>query len=116
MKPFNEMTSFEIDKMSREEFKYVSPFDKKSCFDCGNLKQALSLWCGSAAARKARGTGIPGCIKCPYWKPDWNYIDEKYKTEEFGYVEQSIIKNINKTSQSLIHKIKNRFNTWKNKH
>ena len=26
------------------------------------------------------------CIKCDFWKPDWKVIDDKYKTEENGYV------------------------------
>lgn len=85
MKKFSEMSQGEINNMNQEEFESVSPFEKKSCYDCGHIKSALSLWCGSEEARKARGTSIPGCIKCPYWKPDWKYIDGKYKTKENGY-------------------------------
>jgi len=32
---------------------------------------------------KWRGTSIPGGIHCKFWKPDWNYIDKKYKIK-FG--------------------------------
>lgn len=73
-------------EMSKEEFAAVSPFDKKSCYDCNNLKSALSYWCGSKEAIKARGTSIPGCTKCPFWEVDWSMIEDKYKTEENGYV------------------------------
>jgi hypothetical protein len=45
---------------------------------------AMSWWCTSKEAKKARGTSLPGCIKCTFWKPDWKVIDEKYKTEENG--------------------------------
>ena len=86
MKKFSEMNQSEIEALSKEEFKAVSPFEKKSCYDCGHLKSALSWWCSSEDAIKARGTRIPGCIKCPYWKPDWKEIDNKYKTEDNGYV------------------------------
>ena len=55
-----------------------SPFEKKSCYDCGHLESALSWWCVNEEAIKARGTSIPGCIHCPYWKPDWKMIDKKY--------------------------------------
>lgn len=85
MKKFNEMTQSEINAMSEEDFKAVSPFEKRSCYDCGHLKSVLSWWCTSKDAKKARGTSLPGCIKCTFWKPDWKVIDEKYKTEENGY-------------------------------
>ena len=82
---FEEMSQSEINEMSDEEFKAISPFEKKSCYDCGHLKSALSSWCTSVEARKARGTTISGCVKCVFWKPDWKVIDDKYKTEENGY-------------------------------
>lgn len=62
-----------------------TPFEKKSCYDCGHLYAAVNWWCGSAEARKARGTAIPGCIHCPFWKPDWSMIPRKFKNKEFGY-------------------------------
>lgn len=86
MKKFSEMNQSEINALTKEEFKAVSPFEKKSCYDCGHLKSALSLWCTNEEAKKARGTTLPGCIKCTFWKPDWKVIDDKYKTEENGYV------------------------------
>ena len=43
MKRFSDMTQSEINNMSKEEFAKVSPFDKKSCADCGHLKDVLSL-------------------------------------------------------------------------
>lgn len=87
MKKFSEMTQSEIDSLSKEEFMAISPFDKKSCYDCRHIKQALSWWCGNPDAIKRRGTSIPGCVKCPFWKPDWNSIDDKYKIPENGYIE-----------------------------
>ena len=84
-KKFSEMNSSEIAEMSDGDFRSVSPFEKKSCADCGHLKKALSLWCGNEVAISARGTRIPGVIKCPYWKPDWKHINSRYKTIENGY-------------------------------
>jgi len=86
MKKFSEMTSSEIQAMSDEEFKAVSPFEKHSCFDCGHLKSALSWWCTCKEAKEARGTSLPGVIKCTYWIPDWKVISDKWKTPENGYV------------------------------
>lgn len=42
----------------------------RSCYNCGWIIEAMSLWCGNKKAQKARGTSIPGCVHCPYWKPD----------------------------------------------
>lgn len=86
VKRFKDMTSAEIKAMSDEDFKAVSPFEKRTCYDCGHLKHALHWWCTNESAIKLRGTRIPGIIKCPYWKPDWSVIPDKYKTEENGYV------------------------------
>ena len=47
----------------------------------------MNWWCTNNAAISARGTSIPGCIKCTYWAPDWSIIDDKYKTIENGYTE-----------------------------
>jgi hypothetical protein len=96
MKKFSEMNQSEINALSKEEFKLVSPFEKKSCYDCGHLKNTLSWWCTSEDARKARGTTLPGCIKCTFWNPNWKVIDDKYKTEENGYV-----KSIEKVKQQF---------------
>jgi hypothetical protein len=63
----------------------INPFKHKSCYDCGYLYARISWWCGNEKAIEARGTAIPGCEGCPYWKPDWKYIEEKYKTPENGY-------------------------------
>ena len=101
MKKFSEMSSDEIQAMSDADFRAVSPFEKKSCGHCGYLKSALSLWCTNEEAIKARGTRIPGCIKCIYWKPDWEQIAEKYKTPENGYVEPIIIAKVKSLWQRL---------------
>lgn len=85
-KSFSEMTHSEIVSMSEEDYRKVSPFEKHSCYDCAHLKSALSWWCFNNEAAKYRGTRLPGVIKCHFWKPDWNYINEKYKTSENGYV------------------------------
>ena len=76
-----------------------TPFTRKSCYDCGNIISALSLWCGCKEAREARGTILPGVILCTFWKPDLSYIDDKYKTDENGYIPKisrikTIISNI----------------------
>lgn len=84
-KKFSEMSQEEIRAMSDEEFKAVSPFEKRSCYDCRFCKSVLSNWCTNKNAIKARGTRIPGVIKCPYWEVDWGYVKPEYKTEENGY-------------------------------
>lgn len=62
-----------------------SPFEMKCCYDCGHLIGKVSWWCTNEEAINVRGTSIPGVDNCPYWKPDWKMIDEKYKIEENGY-------------------------------
>lgn len=86
MKKFEDLTSEEIKAMSKAEFDAVSPFEKKSCHDCSHIVAAMSLYCGNIAASSARGTTLPGCIKCPYWEPNFDYIDKKYHTKKNGYV------------------------------
>jgi hypothetical protein len=72
-----------------------SPFEIRSCYDCGHLKAVINWWCGNKEAIAYRGTAIPGCRNCPYWKPDWSMIKEKYKTRENGYIKQtSFIKRL----------------------
>lgn len=85
MKKFSDMSQIEINALNEEDFESISPFEKRSCYDCSYLKCLISWWCTNKQAIKIRGTSIPGCIKCPYWKPDCNIIDEKYKIEEFGF-------------------------------
>jgi len=76
MKKFSEMNQSEIKALSEEEFNAASPFEKKSCYDCNHLKSALSHWCSSKEAIKARGTSLPGCIKCDFWQPNSKVIKE----------------------------------------
>ena len=92
LKKFSEMTQSEINAMSKEDYLNVSPFEKKSCYDCNHLKQLVTYWCQNKEAIEARGTKRPGCIKCPFWEPDWSYINSKYKTVENGYI--PIIKKV----------------------
>ena len=81
------MMSYEdMRNMPQEEWRDHNPFEKKSCDTCNNLFLALSYWCGSEKAKKARGTRVPGCCFCPYWKPNWREIPKQYKTKENGYV------------------------------
>lgn len=87
------MSQSEIDAMSDKEFRAVSPFEKKSCYDCKHVKCALSWWCSNEDAIKARGTRIPGCIKCTYWEPDWDMIGAVFKTSANGY-KKKIIRTI----------------------
>lgn len=103
MKKISEMTQTEINALSDEEYKNISPFDKRSCYHCNDLKSALSHWCGNKEAIKARGTSIPGCVKCTYWTPNWDYIDEKYKTEQNNYVKPPIIE-IKDNNNNIINK------------
>lgn len=90
MKKFSELTGIEILNMTEEyinnDFNNVSPFEKKSCSNCNDLTSALNYYCTNDKAIKARRTTIAGCIKCPYWSPDWGNIDDKYKTVDNGYV------------------------------
>lgn len=80
-----------------------TPFEKKSCYDCTHLVGYVSWWCGCKEAVKARGTAIPGIIHCPFWKPNWDYIIDKYKTEENGY------KSKKSKSKTLWQKVKESF-------
>lgn len=86
MKKFADLTSNEIKAMSKEEFAAVSPFEKRSCYDCIHLESTLHWWCSNKEAIKVRGTSIPGCIKCSFWKPEWRMIDKQFKTQENGYI------------------------------
>lgn len=52
------------------------PHIRRSCYDCNHLHSAVSWWCGNAKAIRARGTAIPGCIHCPYWEPDVEFISK----------------------------------------
>lgn len=107
MKPFKEMTSAEIKAMSTEEFNAVSPFEKHSCYNCGDLHSYVTWWCSNTKAIKIRGTRIPGIIKCTYWVPDWSVIDKKYKTPENGYV--TPLEKIIEKKNTFIHKLKSLF-------
>lgn len=42
---------------------------QRRCYDCRHLRGAISLWCISPEARRARGTAIPGVRECSYWMP-----------------------------------------------
>lgn len=46
----------------------------RSCYDCSFLVAKVNWWCSNKDAIKARGTAIPGCIHCPYWKPEMSMI------------------------------------------
>lgn len=41
------------------------------------LKAFVSLWCTNEQAKEARGTSIPGCIKCPYWEAKVSHIPKQ---------------------------------------
>lgn len=68
MKPFNKMSQQEIEALSKEEFLSIDPEIRRSCYDCDYLIGYINLWCTSKEAIDYRGTSIPGCIKCIYWK------------------------------------------------
>ena len=92
---------YQSPRIERIELDNSISFEKHSCYDCGHLKSALSWWCTSKEAKAARGTSLPGCIKCPYWIPDWSVIEDKWKTPENGYV-----KPIEKIKQEVKKKTK----------
>lgn len=71
---FDQMSQEDIKAMSDEEFKAISPEVKRSCCDCGWLIAVLSWWCSNEKAIEVRRTRIPGCIKCPYWKPMYKTV------------------------------------------
>lgn len=104
-----EITAKEMQKMNDADFNAVSPFQKQSCADCGHLKQALSLWCGNEEAIKARGTRIPGVIKCHFWKPDWSQIPKKYRTKEYGYIERKLLNTPIIKKNGLINRLSKQF-------
>jgi len=41
---------------------------KRGCYDCTNLRGAVTLWCVDEDARQQGGTGS-GVTGCVYWKP-----------------------------------------------
>ena len=84
-------TKDEIRAMEGAEFRNAHPFVKKNCAACKFCKPVLSLWCVNSKAIEYRGTAIPGIIFCDFWEPDWNYIPDKYKLPEFGYVEPPVV-------------------------
>lgn len=65
----DDMNQEEINKIPDTVWRSIPSNEKRSCFDCGLLSAALNHYCTSPEARKARGTTLPGCIKCPYWEP-----------------------------------------------
>jgi len=69
-KGFLKMSPNQVQALTEEEFNAVPPEEKRSCYDCGHIRGVMSLWCTSKDAITARGTSLPGCIKCPYWKPE----------------------------------------------
>lgn len=81
---FKELT----DDLSIEEFKKLSPFIRLNCADCKFLKGNISLWCTNDEAIEIRGTKLPAVSNCSCWMPNWDYIDDKYKTSDNGYFEQ----------------------------
>jgi len=71
----------EVSTLERQEKKQVindCPFTRKGCDCCIYLKAALSWWCTNKECIKARGTSLPGIIKCPYWAPHPQHIAEHY--------------------------------------
>lgn len=78
MKPFSEMSQEEIEDLSEEQYNSISPFEKKTCYDCIFLKSKISWWCTNEEAIKARGTAIPPVIKCDFWHPNYGYIEQKW--------------------------------------
>ncbi len=74
-----------MERKTLEELRKLTPFERKNCYDCKWCQASIGWWCRNDEVAKARGTRIPGVNFCFGWKPDWDYIDEKYKKPEFGY-------------------------------
>lgn len=62
-------------------------FERRGCDKCGHIVEAVSLWCGSGEAARARGTTFPGVRHCAYWTPDLSRLttSELGALEEHGY-------------------------------
>lgn len=103
-KPFSKMTPKEVEQMSDEDWRNLSPFEKKHCYDCAFLKSALSHYCSNDEAKKMRGTSLPAICQYPFWKPNWNYIDKKYKTQENGHVPPV---------QKIVNEVKEKAPSWR---
>lgn len=84
---FSELTTEQINNLTEEEFKNIPPEEKRSCYDCTHMKGYISWWCTEKQAIKARGTSIPGCIKCPFWEPKRN------KKSILDYIKSKLFKN-----------------------
>ena len=52
-----------------DTWKAIPKHVKRTCGDCGWLQAAVSWWCKSSEAIEFRGTNLPGCSKCVFWKP-----------------------------------------------
>lgn len=100
MKPFNQLSQQEINNLTPEEFKAIPPEEKRSCHDCNHLKAFVSLWCTNEQAKKARGTSIPGCIKCPYWEAKVSHIP---KQEEILNLIRKQKEGINRKNQRYFY-------------
>ena len=81
---FKELT----DDLTDKEFRELSPFIRRNCSECQFLHGRISLWCTNEQAVKMRGTSIPAISNCPFWKPDWEFIDTKHQTKKNGYIEE----------------------------
>lgn len=76
-------------------------YERKNCASCKYIYAALSWWCINDNAINDRGTSIPGCIHCPYWQPDKEYI-----RGEIGYPNGIIASIIRKLIRKFKCKVK----------
>lgn len=67
---FYKLSQDQLKAIPDEIYRNIPGGVKNSCADCGHIVEAVHLWCGSADAGKARGTRIPGVIKCQFWIPE----------------------------------------------
>lgn len=86
MKKFSELSNQEIYSLTEKEWNSIPPEEKRSCSDCKFMDSAVSWWCMNKKAIKARGTSIPGCIKCPFWDL------KKSKTKKVSFFKKLISK------------------------
>lgn len=93
-----------INEIQTERFNQIGPFEKRSCYDCAYLYSALSWWCGNKAAIKTHDTSIPGGIKCNFWQPDWNTIDN-INYDSIVYKIKNKIKRITEKIRSIYYDV-----------
>ena len=69
------------------------------CSDCAYMVCHVNWWCKSKEASDYRGTHIPGICKCPFWKPDEEYIRKRFNEGDEAYVNKRVMEESNKNKK-----------------